>query len=337
MLGYAGWYGKQPYREILFYLPLQQLFLLPPVLYFYFKNLFDKSFRFRKIDYLHFLPAILYLIYAFIVFIVDKMVSSNIYFYQDGKDKDFSTWYQIGGFLSLLLYLILSLRLYNRYKFLTFNSFSFAEKLTFKWAQRFLIAFLFLVFIRLLFFIINPEWDEFGRKFWYYLAFSFLFYFISISGYVNSVQTLTSFKDWLVAPNNELKSGQKEVSIKKLDQEMLPELDVWKSRVENLIIIQKMYKNPELSIYDVAVGLETHSKKVSQVVNQGFGMNFNDYVNRQRVKAIIEKFEQGEHSLLTLLGIAMECGFFSKSTFNRAFKKETSLSPKDYIQKIFIK
>jgi AraC-like DNA-binding protein len=42
--------------------------------------------------------------------------------------------------------------------------------------------------------------------------------------------------------------------------------------------------------------------------------------------------EAGEHSLQTLLGLAFESGFNSKSTFNRAFKKLTNLSPNDYVK-----
>jgi AraC-like DNA-binding protein len=62
-------------------------------------------------------------------------------------------------------------------------------------------------------------------------------------------------------------------------------------------------------------------------------MNFNDFVNKKRVHAVIEKLEAGKHTIHTLLGIAFECGFNSKSTFNRAFKRHTMLSPKEYIKK----
>ena len=67
MFGYAGWYSKPILRDILFYVPFQQLLLLAPVLYFYFKTLLDKSFSFSKKDYFHFLPSALYLIYSLIV------------------------------------------------------------------------------------------------------------------------------------------------------------------------------------------------------------------------------------------------------------------------------
>lgn len=337
MLGYAGWYSKQPYRNILFYIPFQQLLLLPPVLYFYYRSLFDRSFVFTGKQLLHFLPAALYAVYSVIVVVADQLVVGEYFFYKDERDKDFSFWYQAAGFISLLGYLILSLRTYRTYKKITYNTISYADSLTFIWAKRFLLAFLLLLVLRFLFFIINPEWNAFGRKFWYYLCFSFLFYYISISGYVNTLRSVTFFKE----PNDSL-ADEVEKPVAE-DPEMqqpdtvvkneLPDIDHWKKKIEQLVLDQKLYENPELSVADLALRLEIPSKKVSQLINQGFAVNFNDYINQQRVKAVIAKLQQGEHNIQTLLSIAYECGFNSKSTFNRAFKRYTSLSPIAYVQK----
>ena len=339
MLGYAGWYSQQPHRDILFYFPFQQLFLLPPVLYFYILTLLDKSFRFSTKDYIHFIPTIIYLIYSFIIFAIDKVILNEYYFYSDGKDKDFSLWYQITGLFSLAFYLIKSLKTYNSYRIMTFNSVSFADSVMFTWAKRFLIAFLMLIIIRILFFIINPEWDEFGKKFWYYVSFSALFYYVSISGYTNSIASATSFKDSSLNADAdselETNNSSKTVSTDKSTGEKneMQDLDHWKEKIETLMHLNKMYENPELNIIDLSNKMGTHSKRVSQVINQGFNMNFNDFINHHRIKAMLQKVEEGEHNNKTLLGLAFECGFNSKSTFNRAFKRYTSLSPKEYIQK----
>jgi AraC-like DNA-binding protein len=66
------------------------------------------------------------------------------------------------------------------------------------------------------------------------------------------------------------------------------------------------------------------------VINEGTGMNFNDFINRYRVEAVKKAFEQGEHQRKTLEGIAWEAGFNSKSTFLRAFKKHTAMTPTQY-------
>jgi AraC-like DNA-binding protein len=349
MLGYAGWYSRQPYRDILFYLPLQQLFLLPPVLFFYIKSLLDRSFVFRRKDWLHFIPAAIYLIYSAAVFIVDKIIMEQPYFYQDGKDKDFAPSYQAAGFLWLIFYCILSLRYYFRYRAMTYQLTSFADSILFRWVQRFLLAMLLLLFLRGAFFIVNPEWAGFGRKFWYYLCFSVLLYFISFSGYINSVRTAISLQSPFgtgpakpppVPADDEApaeiiadEAPADEVQAPDLP---LPDLDLeeWKAKLDKLMQENKIFQNPTLTLADVAGLLQVAPKRVSQVINQGFGVNFNDYVNQHRTKEVISKLESGEHSLQTLLGIAYDCGFNSKSTFNRAFRKQTGLSPREYLQKI---
>lgn len=339
MLGYAGWYAKQPYRDILFYIPFQQLFLLPPVLYFYVRTLLDKSFNFSKQQWIHFLPAIGYLVYSIIVVVVDKLVLGEPYFYKDEKDKDFSTWYQVAGFVSLGYYLILSLSTYKKYRTISYDTLSFADTVTFKWAQRFLLAFLLLLSLRALFFILNPEWYEFGRKFWYYICFSLLFYYISIIGYTNTVQSLISFNDLslplqpgLFKNEQELQPSRDDDAIQEVKTE-LPDLATWKEAIEKLMLLERVFEDPELTLSDLSEKLGIHAKKVSQIINQGFHMNFNDFVNHYRTKAVIKQLEEGEHNLHTLLSIAFECGFNSKSTFNRAFKKYTSVSPREYIDK----
>ena len=82
----------------------------------------------------------------------------------------------------------------------------------------------------------------------------------------------------------------------------------------------------------MAEKLKTNPKQVSQIVNQGFQLNFNDFVNQYRTEAILEKFQKGEQRQKTLLALALECGFNNKSTFNRAFKKSTGLSPQHYLK-----
>ena len=345
LFGYAGWYGNAFYRDILFYIPFQQLLLFGPVLFFYFQTLLDSSFRFSSKDYFHFIPALCYLLYAVVIFVTDKVILGEYYFYSDGRDKDFSLWYQVAGVLSLIFYLIQSLRTYYTYKRITYSVTSFADSVMFKWAKRFLLAFLLLIATRLLFFVLNPEWAQFGKKFWYYLCFSILFYYMSISGYANSVLSVTSFKDFEsgadVEPVNEADTVHKKLSTTESQLadsspgtgHEIADLETWKQKVETLMLVDKMYENPDLVISDLAQKLNTHSKKISQVINQGFEMNFNDLINTYRVKALLQKIEEGEHSVQTLLSLAFECGFNSKSTFNRAFKRVTSLNPKEYIAK----
>lgn len=334
MLGYAGWYSQQPYRDILFYIPFQQLLLLPPVLYLYVKTLLNPAYTLSPKDRLHFLPGLSYGLYSLTVFVTDKLICDDPYFYADGRDKDFAPWYQLAGFSSLLLYSLLSLRVYFRYKAISYQTVSFADAIRFDWVKRFLMALLILLLLRGVFFLVNPEWDQFGRKFWYYLCFSGLFYYISISGYGNALQSILSLKAALVLGQHaESIRHQPDNPVKSVASDELDEIDLncWKRALEQVMTREKAYQNPTLTLLDMAQLMGISTKRVSQIINQGFGMNFNDFVNEYRTQAVINQMQQGNHTVYTLLGIAYECGFNSKSTFNRAFKKHTGRSPRQYV------
>ena len=68
------------------------------------------------------------------------------------------------------------------------------------------------------------------------------------------------------------------------------------------------------------------------MINIGFDKNFNDFINYHRIQEFIKKIENGEHKKHTLIALAYECGFNSKTTFNRAFKKFHLITPLDYIR-----
>ena len=109
-------------------------------------------------------------------------------------------------------------------------------------------------------------------------------------------------------------------------------MDKWKVKVTELLELKKVYENPQLTLRDVASELKTTTKTVSSVINSEFQMNFNDFINHYRIEAVKNKLKNGEYQQSTLLGIALDSGFNSKATFNRAFKKSTRMTPKDFIE-----
>ncbi|MBX2876104.1 MAG: AraC family transcriptional regulator [Saprospiraceae bacterium] len=340
MLGHAGWYTKQPYRDTMFYVPFQQVFFLGPVIFFYTQSLVNQSFQFRKKDLWHLVPGLLYLVYSLVVFITDKWIVGEYYFYADQRDKDLSKWYQVVGLISMILYFLASIRYYFTYKTLTYNNLSFAESVQFKWIRNFLIAFLLMQIADLTFLIIYPEWGDFPQKWWYYFLFSLLFYYVSIAGYASTMQAVLPFSlsiidgsaTLLPPPTNSVTADEQP---RPSSAPVTPEIDIqpWKNKVEQLIQEEQLYRDPKLSLTDLAQRLDTNSRVISKTINQGFEMNFNDYINFHRVEAVKEAIRQGANKELTLLGIALDCGFNSKTTFNRAFKKHSGASPKAFLQK----
>ncbi|MBK9938526.1 MAG: AraC family transcriptional regulator [Chitinophagaceae bacterium] len=349
MIGFAGWYDTQPYRDILFYLPFQQLFFIGPVIFFYVQSLLNPSFRFGKNEWWHLLPGILYLLFSIIMVVTDKLVLKKYYFLANGQDPDFDTWYQLTGFASMLFYFFLSLRYYNLYKKLIVQVVSYAELVSFRWVRNFLVAFLIMLFVKIVFFILEEITDlSYWDTWWYFLVFAILFYYIAISGYANSVETKVAFKPHLLtyrptlllnySPSLTLTESVTEeaeiIAIGPASKDSVADevLTEWKPKLLGLLQEEKIYEDPELTLTQVAKQLQSNPSFISMVVNRGFGLNFNDFINQFRIEAVKEMLKKGEHKKQTLLGIAYECGFNSKATFNRAFKKVTGLTPKEWVQ-----
>lgn len=329
LFGYAGWYSQDGYREFLYFVPTQQLFLIGPVFFFYVKTFLNSDLKLSKEDFLHFLPAVVYLVYSLIIFITDVLILDEFYFYEDGEDKDLDLWYQIAGLISMLFYLFWSLKYYLDYRKVSLQEVSYADEIAFKWIKHFTIAFSLILMLRLVFFILSPEWWDFGRKYWYYFCFSILLMYISITGYSNTIKTTLKWDDKLL-PKFEPPEKEESAETKNESEEDLA-LDQWKDKITRVFEAEEIYKNPNLTLTDLASLLDTNRNIVSKAINQEFKMNFNDFVNAKRAEAVIEKLKDGEHAKNTFLSIALDCGFNSKTTFNRAFKKHTNTTPKQFI------
>lgn len=348
MLGFGGWYDRQPYRDILFYVPFLQLFFIGPVIFFYVQSLLNPSFRFGKKEKLHLIPGTLYLLYSIIIVVTDKLVLRKYYFLSDGADRDFDTWYQLTGYISMLLYFIASIRYYNLYKKLLVQVVSYADTVLFKWIRNFLVAFLTILLVRFVFFILGFMFDlRYWDVWWFFFAFSIAFYYIAVTGYANSVKTKMPFITDLFTskpalllqyPSNN-NDNIEEAEVVEMDNTVADVGDnsfvnEWKEKILHVVKTEKMYEDAELSLTQMARHLNTNPSLLSKIINQGFQQNFNDFINYYRVGAVKEKLQAGEQKTQTLLGIAYDCGFNSKATFNRAFKKATGQNPKEYTSDI---
>lgn len=343
MLGFAGWYDNQPYRDFMFYMPFQHLFFLGPLIFFYTQSLLNPHFKISTKDFLHFLPGILYVLVMLFFWIYDVFIFKGYYFYENQVDKDFDTWYQYSGFISMTIYFGLSLRYYFQYKKLIVHVASNADALLFEWIRNYLFAFLSMICIKMFFTILSvffPVLDSYKGSWWFFLMFSIVLYYIAITGYSNAVISKIAFQlsvlnnqpAYLLSSNSVPEKTVIDIEHEVFETTSSPEILLWKSKIETLIQKEKLYQNPELNLTDLAKKLETNASVISKTINQGYRMNFNDYVNNFRIEAVKANLSNGEHKKSTLLGIAYDCGFNSKSTFNRAFKKNTGKTPKEYLK-----
>lgn len=124
------------------------------------------------------------------------------------------------------------------------------------------------------------------------------------------------------APNEEKSEAQDE----KEDWEPI------RQKLTQLMDEQQPYLNPKLTLPELADQAGETVHDLSRAINQGFGMNFNDFVNSYRVDAFKEKVLEPQYRNHTLLAVALMVGFNSKTAFNRSFKKLTGQTPREYFQ-----
>ena len=146
------------------------------------------------------------------------------------------------------------------------------------------------------------------------LIVAFLFYFISF-------KLLSKGKD--ILPKNEIsKYKNSNLNTKQIEQ--------FKSDLINAMEIDKLYLNGKLSIQYVSVKLNIPKQYISEVLNEHMKTNFQDFINEYRVEEFIKRLKNDQNNQFTLLGIATEVGFNSKSSFNAIFKKFKGLTPTQF-------
>lgn len=97
---------------------------------------------------------------------------------------------------------------------------------------------------------------------------------------------------------------------------------------------KRLYVNPDLKIADLASVLNVSPYTLSYVFNQFLNKNYYDYLNDYRIAEFKRLLNEDEYSKYTLSALAELCGFSSRTSFFRYFKKTTGITPNEYVQSI---
>jgi len=108
--------------------------------------------------------------------------------------------------------------------------------------------------------------------------------------------------------------------------------ETYRATLMEYIRLHKPFLDPELSLRSLAAQIEIHPNQLSWLLNAVIGKNFNAFVNAYRVAHFKKLARDPSNAKLTLIGLAYECGFNSKTVFNTSFKRETGLTPKQFLK-----
>jgi AraC-like DNA-binding protein len=103
-----------------------------------------------------------------------------------------------------------------------------------------------------------------------------------------------------------------------------------KAALLSLMMKEHPYRDPDLTLPNLAERLDTTPHKLSEVLNTEIGQTFYDFINRYRVDDVRRRLAESKSKDLNVLTVAMDAGFASKSTFNQVFKKQTGQTPSTY-------
>ncbi len=111
--------------------------------------------------------------------------------------------------------------------------------------------------------------------------------------------------------------------------------EVLKQRLMDYLDASQVFLNPKLSLHDLAKGIGLPSYQISQLINESLQTSFYDLINKYRLDEFKKRVNQPQYAHLSILGLALDCGFNSKSGFYKVFKKHTGISPSQYKKGLF--
>lgn len=314
-----------PYLLVSYPLPL----LHGPFLYLYTAFLTDQQPRPRAYIAFHATPTLL--IYTLLVpfFFLPHTERLEIFANRGRGYEWILTVQRILVLASGVVYTIVSLWLLHRHAQNLQTRFSQTEKINLQWL-RYLIFGMAVVWLAVFS----------GNDF---LIFSLAAVFVILLGYygIKQVGIFTQANEETPAVSTAT-TATPELNVEP-DSKRLPKTKYTKSTLtpetlqsihKNLIKgmdEQKYFLNPELTIAELAEALSVHPNHLSQVINSQESKTFYDFVNTWRINEFKRVAALPENHRYTLLALAFECGFNSKTAFYRNFKNVTGQSPSQYL------
>lgn len=278
-------------------------YLVGPAVYFYLKTVFEADYSRREI--------LLHLILPGGVFLLTLPVILQSFGIEPGLSGDFFT---IGAASELL---IAHLVLYTMLcRWLVSNEWQVDDNIR-KWSSILTKGFTAYTLAYLSYFLLaetsffNPQWD--------YAISLVMALGILVIGYMGLIQkqvfSSKPIEDFL--PGTKYKSSLLTDSARQ----------AIKNKMEHLLREQKVFKENELRLDDLAAYLDVTRHQLSQVINASYGVNFFELINGFRVEHVKMLLGEETYEHYTIQQIAIESGFNNKASFNRYFKKATGLTP----------
>ncbi len=310
----SGLYGQ---NANLYFLPIYYSLAFGPLIYFYVRSLTNSAFQVKREHLWHFVPVLVQGgLYAFLT--TQSYAFRNEFWANVHNPVTYRIEFD-GTLVSLLVYLWLSLRLMQQYGRYVQENFSETSQLTLRWLRILLILLTIVAVQWSVELILRDVYQVFYRYDYSSELLSLLLIVLGTAGLQQGNLAEIQFDSQPIVPEaTPVQKRLVDIDSKQID------------RVRGAMETDKLYLNPTLTLTELAQHVGLNPKVVSQLINAGIGQSFNDFVNAYRVNEIKQRLRTDDLTRFTLLGIALESGFNSKTTFNRIFKQHTGQSPSEF-------
>ena len=309
------------YYDSWYYIMIDISWVYGALIYLYTRAQTQSNYKFSRKDWIHFLPVIIQIICSVFV----RM--QNLYW--DGTKESLS-WLGYYGYVVWMnnstIYIVASILIifyaFKSQKLLSSLDEKFEIDTTkLNWIKRiiksFLVYFSLVLLVLLVDLVIYKTINDgsyfYFTRFYYYpffIGIAIITYWIGLEGFS--------------------RRNDPELTIKTtINAEDLERLKRISKKLENAMEIDQLYKDPELSLSSIAEQLNIKPYLISKSLSEIYNKRFNDFVNEYRVKEVQTLLQNSNNSKYTLLSLAMDAGFNSKSSFNRAVKKQFGISPSE--------
>jgi len=318
-----------------------------PFMFVYVSIMISERGRFKRSYILHSIPFLVINIYAIFDFHILSASEKLIYYNEIAKSPPLL--YAIGNYLNIILgpiYIIWSLLVLRKHAKNITSNFSYTERINLNWLKYVLFS-LGLIWVTV---IVVVTLDNILHIIPEDLASQYIFISISIAVFLLGY---FGFKQQSIYTNIPIESARvaiKQHARKEQQQEQEIKVDSFRQHAKrygksglkdedadlflNKLLFymedEKPYLDNRLSLKQLSELMDLTTNHLSQIINEKLNKNFFDFINEYRIKEVKQNLSNPKLQHYTLLAIAFQSGFNSKSSFNDIFKKNTGLTPSEY-------
>ena len=296
------------------WLPMQFLLGLGPLMYFYVLKITRPEYQFKWKDLLHFSPLLLE--QAILALEIRESAGTGAATYITHTFQQLNPVLHLLIFNSIITYLHLSDKLIQKFYRGLQPVLMDRPLLEFRWLRRLLAATALLWFLWILYAAVDyfGYRNQLGIQVYYpfYIFFVVIIIWTAAAAFLKPQAAVTAQTTAPIKPS------------------VPAELRAKGAWLKRSLEANQYYQDPELSLSSLAEKLSLPPHELSRVINTVFKKGFSDFINEYRVMEAARKMQDPANDHITLLGIAFESGFNSKTTFNRIFKQMTGKSPTEY-------